>query len=60
MFWFEKRVFSGNKHRLTGLVLHVVSWVLGLQLLAAYDIVIKEKSIYFHKGMRVNIPPVNC
>ena len=37
VFWFEKRVFSGNKHRLTGLVLHVVFWVLGLQLLAAYD-----------------------
>lgn len=36
VFSFEKRVFSGNKHRLTGLVLHVVFWVLGLQLLAAY------------------------
>ena len=37
VLWFEKRVFSGNKDRLTGLVLHVVFWVLGLQLLVAYD-----------------------
>ena len=37
VLWFEKRVFPGNKHRLTGLVLHVVFWVLGLQLLVAYD-----------------------
>ena len=37
VLWFEKRVSPGNKHWLTGLVLHVVFWVLGLQLLVAYD-----------------------